>query len=457
LIKLVERLLSHELRHAILSSQGDAAVWLVGGAVRDHFLNRPHPDLDFAVAGEARELARAVADRLEGAYFSLDDDRDAGRVILQSGARTLDFIRLQGDSIEHDLRQRDYTINALALSLSHSDALIDVQGGLQDLKDGRLRACGPDSIASDPVRALRGVRLATQLKLQIEPETQKQIRNAAGSLPGASVERLRDEFARMLQPDLASSALRLLHTFGSLQMLIPEFEANGDMQDGAFSTVDRLRELLAAVSISSRAQNLTMAEVALKLTNMREKIQRHLEREVAGGHHASQMLILAGLLSGIEQPEIRRRVSSLRFSRKESRRVQLIVRSASDLRSGDTTRNDVQAYRLFRSAGELGVEAALLYLASFLAQEAGPPEQDSWRQRVDWARSLMEIWFENRLEILQPPTLLRGDELAGELGVPTGPLIGELLESVREAQVAGEISTAGEALQLAQRLLAERA
>ncbi|MBM3123006.1 MAG: hypothetical protein FJZ97_12605, partial [Chloroflexi bacterium] len=84
------------------------ALWLVGGAVRDAILGRPVVDLDFAVDGEARRVARQAADRLGGAYYELDDERDTGRVLLASagGPRTIDFAHLRGGDLEADLRGR---------------------------------------------------------------------------------------------------------------------------------------------------------------------------------------------------------------------------------------------------------------------------------------------------------------------------------------------------------------
>jgi tRNA nucleotidyltransferase/poly(A) polymerase len=426
--------------------------------VRDHFLNRRHPDLDFAVAGEARKLARTVADLLGGVYFSLDDERDAGRVILTPGARTLDFVRLRGNSIEDDLRDRDFTINALALPVNGPEQLIDDLGGLQDLKHKRLRACGSESIARDPVRALRGVRLAAQLKLRIEPQTQTQIRRAAQMLATVSVERLRDEFSRMLEPDLAPSAVRLLYELGSLEALIPELRHAPNGSELAFATVDRLKQLLSALSAADEVQNLTMAELAMRLSKFREQLKLHLDRPLSGGRRVAQMLVLAGLLGRLPGEVTRRRMRSLRYSRKEARRVRRIIRSESEFHAlrGAGSPSAVEAYRYFRGSGDAGVEAVLLALAIFLARHAGPPDQEAWSQRVDNALSLLETWFEDRAEILRPPVLVRGDELAVELKLEAGPVVGELLEHLKEAQVAGTVSTRDQALKLARQLHAQR-
>ncbi len=182
------------------------AIYLVGGAVRDRLLNKPCHDLDFAVRRDARLAARHVADSLHAAYYSLDDERDTGRVVafLPDGSRqVLDFALLQGADIDTDLSARDFTINAMALDLRQPDRLIDPLGGAADLHSRQIRLCSPSALADDPVRILRGIRLAAGLGYRLLPETLQRLRQALPGLPAASPERLRDELFRILEgPEL---------------------------------------------------------------------------------------------------------------------------------------------------------------------------------------------------------------------------------------------------------------
>ncbi len=110
-------------------------VWLVGGAVRDHFLHRQSFDLDFVVAGDALRLARRIADALGGKYYDLDPERGAGRVLVPGSTGeewVFDFTRMRGSSLQDDLWNRDFTINALAFDPHNLDILIDPMGGLKD-------------------------------------------------------------------------------------------------------------------------------------------------------------------------------------------------------------------------------------------------------------------------------------------------------------------------------------
>ena len=161
----------------------EPAVWLVGGAVRDPLLQRATYDYDFIVAGEARALARRVANSLGGDYFDLDAKRDIGRVIIKRQQTYLaDFAALQNADILEDLRRRDFTINAIALRLGEYGSPLDPTGGLQDLKDHTLRACSNTAVEQDAIRALRAVRARGTL-----PATAVMPNTSISGLPRASM------------------------------------------------------------------------------------------------------------------------------------------------------------------------------------------------------------------------------------------------------------------------------
>src|SRR5215813_5500459 len=171
-------------------------LFLVGGAVRDAFLRRPLHDLDFATPDDGRRAAKLVADRFKGAYYPLDLERGVGRAIIQFGGErfVIDVARFRGGTLADDLIGRDFTINALAVPVEGDlQGVIDLLGGVADLRNKQLRRCSPSSISDDPVRALRGVRQSVALNLRIEAETRADLLNFGPRIASASVERVRDE------------------------------------------------------------------------------------------------------------------------------------------------------------------------------------------------------------------------------------------------------------------------
>lgn len=172
---------------------GDEA-WIVGGAVRDHALDRPLFDLDVAVR-EPKQAARKLADHVGGAPFLLSERHGAWRVVLEDG-RTVDFTPLPG-SIEDDLAKRDFAINAIAERVG-SDEAVDPYDGYGDLAAGRIAAIDDEIFRDDPLRLLRAVRLEDELeRFRIVPETEALIRRYASLVTQPAGERVLAELLRL--------------------------------------------------------------------------------------------------------------------------------------------------------------------------------------------------------------------------------------------------------------------
>lgn len=480
------RSLLPDLAAEILTHLPDApSWWLAGGAVRDQILGRPIADLDFAVDGEARHLARRVASFLGADYYELDAERDTGRVLLPAsrGGHCLDFARLRGNSIEEDLAGRDFSIDAMAVSPETPERVLDPTGGLQDLRDRRLKTAGPTAIADDPLRALRGVRLATELDLRIEAQTLARIRDAAPSLARVSPERIRDEWLRVLQAERPGRPVRLLDHLGLLSVVFPEIEAlRGLAQppphafDGLTHTlavVDRLGDLLSVLGPRAdehRAADLTLGEASLRLGRFRAGIDEYLRHELAPGHNRRQLLSMAALLHDVGKPATGERDAGgrLRFLEHEALGARLTGERSRAIRlSNDeidflsslvlhhmrpetlqaaTAVSRRAAYRFFQDTGDAGVGIVLLSLADLLGKYAASPPQAEWGSRVGVARSLLQAFFEEHAEIVDPPRLVSGEEVMQTLGLQPGPTVGRLMEALRAAQAEGGVRTRDEAL-----------
>ena len=198
-------------------------IYVVGGAVRDAYRHHPINDLDLATPYDAIALGRKIANRFDGDFYVLDAERDVSRVMVDAdeGVLVIDIARFRGDTLLKDLSDRDFTLNAMAVDLRGDiSQLIDPLGGESDLLKKILRQCSPQSISDDPVRGLRAVRQSVQLSARIEPETLKDIRANVVNLMETSVERLRDEFFKILMSSEPAKALRIADSIGLLEQLV---------------------------------------------------------------------------------------------------------------------------------------------------------------------------------------------------------------------------------------------
>ena len=202
-------------------------VYLVGGAVRDALLGRISHDLDFVVPENAIKLAFQVANALGVPAYVLDEERDTGRVMLPQAQTSLDFARFRGGDLAADLRDRDLTINAMALPATATTvtALIDLHNGRADLTAGVVRHIHARSFLDDPVRTLRAVRLTHSLGFTMAPETKTAVRIAASKITNTSMERIRDELLNLLQTPLPHRVVADVANLGLLAEILPDIAA----------------------------------------------------------------------------------------------------------------------------------------------------------------------------------------------------------------------------------------
>ena len=448
-----------ELARLLRDRRVGGPLYLVGGAVRDAYLRGAITDIDIAVDGDAIALARRVADWLDADVYVMDRQRGVARVLhgWQGERICLDFAQLRGASLEEDLRDRDFTMNAMAAELlGEMDVLIDPLGGVADLRRKTLRRCSPKAISDDPIRALRAVRMSAQFALKIHPETAADIRAAAGSLRQCSGERIRDEFFKLLGLERAARALRVLHHLALLQVILPGSapHPNDAEWPRRFQVVERLSVMLSAIS-SRRTDNTAaafdMGMLVIQLDRFRAPLQAHLEGEYGGARLHSQLLILAALLPDARELDL----SGLKLSGREARCLELLAEHAPRF-AGQSDWGRLGQHRFWHGLGAQGIDVILLALAGYLAGQGMALEQERWLEQVDRATQLLDVYFNRYDEIVDPPLLLDGREIQAALDLRPGPLLGELLRELREAQAAGQVESRRDAIDFLRTQLEKR-
>jgi poly(A) polymerase/tRNA nucleotidyltransferase (CCA-adding enzyme) len=486
--------------------------WLVGGTVRDMALGRPGDDIDVAAAGDGVALARAFADEAGGAFVPLDEGRGTGRAVLGAydaggGPRlTVDIARLRGGSIEADLRARDFTINAVALPLGAAldqgawrAASIDPCGGLADLGARTLRACGDESLRDDPLRLLRAVRLAAGLGLTVSAELEAQLRRDAPLAARPAAERVRDELLKLLASPAAAAWLRFSDAVGMLTVIFPELEPARETDQPRVHFLPVLAHSLEAVAAADWMLAQLGAQPApadpLPAPQLPEAVRAHPQLGLVlrhadalrahfagavGGAPRVALFKLATLLHDNAKPQTKRAKPEggvsfydhqiigadvaraigqrLRLSRGATAYVAGVVRA--HMRPGQLGTQPVTlraALRLFRDTGgaaegtaPYGPDVLLHAMADHMATRGPLISVQGWEDHAAWTDALLDVYWAQPEAPAAP--LLDGTQLMAALGIGPGPRVGELLREVHEAQAAGEIATADEALALARRL-----
>jgi len=213
--------------HPELDAVREAAsdpVYLVGGAVRDLLLGRGRADIDLVVEGDAAGLARSLgAEVVSHERFATAKVRLDGHELDVASARSESYphpgalpVVEPAAGLEEDLRRRDFTINAMAISLDGEARLIDPCGGQADLAANRLRVLHPTSFADDPTRAIRAARYAARFGFGLEPETERLLR--ATDLETVSADRRDAELARLAAEPHAPRGFGLLAEWGLVEL-----------------------------------------------------------------------------------------------------------------------------------------------------------------------------------------------------------------------------------------------
>jgi len=267
---------------------------LVGGSVRDAFLDRDLTDLDFTTSARPDDILALVTPISDVQW---DVGRDFGTIAARINGLTVEITTYRadaydgetrkpivqfGDTLEDDLVRRDFTVNAMALRLPERQ-LVDPWGGLDDLLARRISTPGAPEVSfgDDPLRMLRAARFTSQLGFTVADDTVRAMAELAPRLEIVSVERISDELSKLLRTDDPVPGIRLLVDTGIAQLVLPEIPA--------------LR-----LEVDEHAHHKDVYEHSLTV------LRQAIDLEKSRGHSVDLVLRLAALLHDIGKPSTRR-------------------------------------------------------------------------------------------------------------------------------------------------------
>ncbi|MCG8431966.1 MAG: HD domain-containing protein [Candidatus Omnitrophica bacterium] len=457
----------------------EVTLFAVGGAVRDLLSGRrkKEPDFDFSLDGGALVFGRFLARRLRAAYVLLDEEHGACRLVKRIGGElyTLDFTDFRGQTLADDLRMRDFTVNALAVSLDDlltrrnpQDFIIDPLNGRKDIARGVLRMCGPRSFRDDPLRILRAFSFAALFGWRIAPAAKAALQRQRKGLLEVSGERIRDEFFKVLRAGEASRYVKELDRLKVLAVIFPEIEKMRGVCQGPYHHLDIWKHTL---------ETMKQCDAVLRDAVRKKELRAYLAEDAGGNRPRSSLIKLGCLLHDAGKPRAKRREGGkLKFHGHEhvgramavtiGRRLKLstdeidalcrMVRA--HLRPGYLSDNvDVitprAVYRFFRDTGKEAPAVLLLSLADQRATR-GRLTTDAARMRHEkLVRKLLREYF-RRANEKKAPRLVNGDLLISRFKLRPSPLIGKILSELDELQAIGRVRTRSEALKAVKGIIA---
>lgn len=418
-------------------------LYLVGGTIRDFLLDRKRKDYDFVLHQRDMIFIQKLRDELKGHLFSLGRHEEQRIFRILSGDEILDFNRIDGPTIEDDLRKRDFTINAMAYSVRKNRFYChpEAEG---DIHERLLRMASTESFDRDPLRMIRGIRYLCFLRgFRMDERTKRVIREKPHLVRNTSVERIKMELDSILLSPDPTSGMKELAALGLLTEIFPEFEGSDGVKG---------MDLLRADAFSHYLRFL----LCLQQWNGIEG-----DREL----HPEERLILsyAGLFTGMERiragdygrdakksithTSLHQLADEVMTRMKFSNRFKTLVKKILDyhMKLLKLSRSPMDSRDLRAITHRVGTPMSLVIVFSLLDHRVGSGDV-LFRGDGRLVQLCHRIKALSEEEVtLSFPILVTGRDVI-RMGYAPGPVVGHILRYVREKQIRGEIGNRKQAL-----------
>jgi poly(A) polymerase len=432
---------------AIAAEKLEQKTYVIGGFVRDLLLFQGRKDIDIVTLGSGIELAKTVAE-LSGKNSRVTVYKNFGTAMLRYGKYEVEFVGARKESyrknsrkpivengtLEEDQLRRDFTINAMGISLNHHDfgTLSDPFNGMQDLKDGLIRTPrNPDiTFSDDPLRIFRAIRFAAQLGFSIEEKTFEAIERQRDRIEILSMERIAEELNKMMLTPKPSFAFHLMDSSGILDRVLPELTAMKGIE-----TINNIRhkdnflhtlEVLDNLALESDDLWLRWAALLHDIAKPPTKKFQPGTGWTFHGHEILGMKIAQRIFSRLKLPA----GEPLRFVQKM---IQLHLRPIALV---ETHVTDSAIRRLLFEAGD-DIDKLMLLCKADITSKNEQKRNRYTRNFEIVEQKLIETEAKDKLRNWQPP--ITGEMIMEAFGISPSREVGLIKTAIREAILDGMI------------------
>ncbi len=446
--------LSHPIFRQIarLAAQQGVDAYVVGGYVRDHYLRRPSTDIDVVVVGSGVALAEALGREL---HTKVSIFKTFGTAMLRTrdgvevefvGARRESYSsdsrkpQVEAGTLEDDQRRRDFTINALAWSLSEErfGELVDPFGGMEDMEDCLIRTpCDPDiTFSDDPLRMMRGIRFAAQLGFMIEDETFEAICRNADRIRIVSRERIITELNKIVLSPVPSMGFELLEQSGLLERIFPEMHAlRGVERRGQHAHKDNFQHTLKVLdNVARRSDDLWLRWAAV-LHDIGKPRTKGYDPKIGWTFHGHEVV------GSKMVPQIFRQLKLPMNEHMKLVQKMVFLHLRPIILSEDLV-TDSAVRRLLFEAGE-DVERLMLLCEADITSGIDAKVKRYLKNFELVRHKMKDLEERDRIRNFQPP--ITGELIMQTYGIAPCRLIGDIKERIKNAILDGEIPNEYEA------------
>ena len=456
--KITEKIKSDEILTKIIQNF-DNDIYLVGGAVRDFLLGKNTFDRDLIVLDEdAKSFAHKLADFFDATFVSLDEENKIFRLVLPDKINYLDVTNPVENSLEKDIMRRDLTINAIAVNLKNFE-VIDMCGGITDLKHGVINCINEHNFVDDPLRLLRVYRFQALLGFELSHAVIEAECKYSDLISQPAVERINYEVIKLFSGPFAFKALLNMDKTWLLEKIFPIVKELKQVPSNTHHHLDLFHHSIE-----------TVKQLSGIFANSSQEVKDHMLRVDFGGATRIAHLTFAAFLHDIgkfstwtiEEDTGRHRfikhddvgaklavnvLRRLNFSNKQIDYISKMIKNhiyPSQVMSAPEI-NEKIMMRYVRKMEDCAIDAILLAQADRLSARGEAVSDEMVEDNIENLNRLLNFYLSVR-DTLEPlPKLLSGNDVMELLNIKPSPRLGEIMNALHDAQINGDVATKEEA------------
>lgn len=458
--RIVDKIKNDEVINLIKNYAQNVQIYLVGGVIRDFYLNKENFDKDIVVENvNAADFARNFAESIDATFIPLDEENKIYRLVLKDKIHCIDIAALVGESIEEDLKRRDLTINSIAMNLNTFE-ILDVTGGINDLKSKKIRHISEQNFIDDPLRLLRVYRFEAMLGFDLDDELVQIVTKHSHKIRKPAVERVNYEFLKLFSGDFSAKTLTEMDNAGLLKEILPISQELKKVPPNLHHHLDLFFHSI---------------EIVKQIQEIYEKsspaVQEHLQKNDFGGATRLAHLKLAGFLHDIGKPSTwtiepdtgkhrfikhddigskmgAKILKTSKFSKKQIDYVTKMIKYhiyPSHVVSSPELSDKIYM-RFIRKMENEVIDVIILAMADRFSARGVEITDEIIEKNINSLQSLLDFYLSVRDTLKPLPKLLSGDEIMKMLNLKPSKELGSIIKSLQEAQLAGDVATREDAV-----------